>query len=96
MQWSIAAASAIHVRCWDDDASGLAFDERSGDTFVLSALALELLSLLRERGVCAADVLAGQLAQELGSLAPASLATDVEVELLRLSSRSLVETVPSS
>lgn len=87
---------AVQVRTWDDDASGIAFDERNGDTFVLGALALELLAMLREGGARGAEALTEELALGLGPATPATLAVDVEAELALLSERGLVQSLPST
>lgn len=95
MRWALVPHSAVHIRTFADDGSAIAYDERSGDTFLLSALAQELLLLLADARTGALEDLVGELARDLGAAAPGSLATDVEVELLRLSTRGLATPLPA-
>ncbi|MBK1715704.1 HPr-rel-A system PqqD family peptide chaperone [Rubrivivax gelatinosus] len=94
MLWSFASRPAAHLRTWDDDASGIGYDERSGDTFVLGALALELIVMLQERGPLAAAAIVEDLALRLGTVQP-SLAVDVDAELGHLAARGFVESLPT-
>ncbi|MGC4079180.1 MAG: HPr-rel-A system PqqD family peptide chaperone [Rubrivivax sp.] len=96
MLWTLAPRPAVLLRTWDDDASGIAYDERNGDTFVLGPLALELIAMLREGGARGSVALLDELAHDLGPDTPATLAADIEAELARLSERGLVLSLPST
>ncbi|BAL93746.1 hypothetical protein RGE_04010 [Rubrivivax gelatinosus IL144] len=96
MLWMLAPRPAVLLRTWDDDASGIAYDDRNGDTFVLGPLALELITMLHEGGARAPEALLAELARGLGGQAPATLAADIEAELARLSERGLVLSLPST
>ncbi|MBG6080364.1 HPr-rel-A system PqqD family peptide chaperone [Rubrivivax gelatinosus] len=87
--WSLTREPAIYVRSWDDSESALVFDERSGDTFTLGSLALELMLMLDEVGSQPAEALVAALAAQLDAAAPADLAGLVAVELERLRTRGI-------
>lgn len=88
--WSAQRDPALQVRGWDDEDSGIAFDERSGDTFVLTPLAMELLAVLAESGPLPGDALVERLASGLAPPLPTTLARDADTELQRLHARGLV------
>ena len=89
-RWALARDPALRVRSWDDEAAGLGFDERSGDTFVLGPLAMELLALLDESGPSDAAALLDAIRASLPVEPPPTLAVDVRDELLDLQRRGLV------
>ncbi|MCC9596304.1 MULTISPECIES: HPr-rel-A system PqqD family peptide chaperone [unclassified Rubrivivax] len=93
--WSLTREAAIHVRSWDDSACAIAFDERSGDTFTLGALALELMAMLHEHGAQSEPALAAALAAELGTELPADMAGAIGTELEQLRTRGLVARLDS-
>jgi PqqD family protein of HPr-rel-A system len=95
VRWALVPQPAVHIRTFGDDGSAIAYDDRSGDTFLLSALAQELLLRLAEQPAGVLEDLVDELARDLGAAAPGSLASDVQVELLRLSTRGLATLLPA-
>jgi PqqD family protein of HPr-rel-A system len=45
-RWELAQGSQLHWKCWDDEF--VVFDEGSGDTHLLDALAAEVLKALED------------------------------------------------
>ncbi|MCK7493539.1 MAG: HPr-rel-A system PqqD family peptide chaperone [Comamonadaceae bacterium] len=89
-RWTLARDPSVRVRTWRDETTALGYDERSGDTFVLDALALETLSLLEEAGPLTLPELRERICGELDAEPPPTLDGDIAAELRRLASRGLV------
>lgn len=92
-RWGLARDPAVRVRQWEDEASALGFDERSGDTFVLGALALELMALLDECGALSEAELLARVSAGVPA-DPSVLPPAVTVELQRLRARGLISPLP--
>jgi len=75
---------------WPDDESAVVYDTRSGDTHMIGALALEILSVLQGGTLCA-DEVADAVKPSLADAPPANLAALIAAELERLHTLRLVE-----
>lgn len=75
---------------WPDDESAVLYDTRSGDTHMVSVLALEILSALKA-GMLSSDQIADALLPSLADAPPANFAPLIAAELERLHTLRLVE-----
>ena len=92
MNWKLRAGQRL--RMLSDDEETVVYNDLSGDTHLLSGIAVSLLERLRQ-GPADSDMLAGFLASEWEldpDIAPAELAGQLLSELAAL---SLIEPVPS-
>ncbi len=88
--WQRTEPARFRFRFWDDDLTANVYDLRSGETHMLSTLALELLYLL-DTGVTDATAMAASLVEVLNGSDPAvDLVRD---EMRRLQRIGLAEIV---
>lgn len=88
--WQRTEPSRFRFRFWNDDLTANVYDLRSGETHLLSTLALELLHLL-DSGVTEAPEMAASLAEVLNG--PEAAVDLVRDEMRRLQRIGLAEIV---
>jgi PqqD family protein of HPr-rel-A system len=93
--WQLASQSTVCIKSWDDDLSSVAFDRRSGDTFMLGPLATEILAELACSGPQTGQELVERFTSSVASLRFESLAAEVDGELELLNARGLVRRMMS-
>lgn len=86
--WALSRPHDLLLRDWDD--CGAAYDAASGDTHLLSALAIELLVLLRERP-CSEAELVGSLMEDMPDDTAAAAAERIAVQMRWLERLGLVQ-----
>ena len=86
--WRISAGQALRFRQFDDEA--VLYNDLSGDTHLLGAEALHLLSVL-QHGPAAQAALLASLADALGCAPDAALGAETDAVLASLAGYFLIE-----
>ena len=91
MKWQIHPAQGLRLRSWEDEA--IVYNDLSGDTHLLSAIAVDVLTRLQAQSVDEAG-LAAQCAADWQLPDDADLRTHLHELLMTLQGLSLVEQMP--
>jgi PqqD family protein of HPr-rel-A system len=88
--WTLSRPQDLLLRDWDD--CGAVYDAASGDTHLLSALAIELLVLLRQKPCSEAD-LVGSLIDDMPDETAVTASEQIAMQLLWLQRLGLVQPI---
>lgn len=87
--WAPIARAAIHSRSWPDDDSAVVYNELTGATHLLDALAFELLRMIVESPRSTIQ-LRSELTASLAEVTPSAADAAVEAALARLRDNALI------